>query len=533
MNARPIGALSLLLGTVLLVAAHGLAEPEKPPQGAPAGASSWERLKLPEAVAKSALHSVFFVDAKHGWVVGEKGLCLATKDGGDSWEAQKTGSGATLRCVWFQDAKTGWACGNGDPNAPKTGGHVVLSRPLKAGTLLTTTDGGKSWTGSWIPTNFDIPWIEASAAPLLQVGVSGGESHLDGDITRSPDGGKTWKSNRCFRSLFAVRRIDDKRWLAVGSAVSVGFLPTPTSELYTNKRCRALYSADGGETWKVSKGSDGKSPLRAVAADTKRGALAVGDDGTILRTEDQCEHWSAAASGTEEDLTAVAWVSGTANTVVAVGDEGMFLVSDDGGKKWKALAVPTTVALLSVTTAGDYLVVAGRDGTLLRVPVKQLSSLPARAPTPKKEKKKKVDPELRKLMEELEKEKALERRLEALRKEAKKLPPDSEEAKQAEKKIKEMEAALAGKPFVGVTFAPNTTQVEQVFPKGPAEVAGIQKGDVLVKWGAAKIDKVQDLAAALQAQKPGDKVDVEIERDGKVRKISVEVGKRPRPLAKE
>lgn len=159
--------------------------------------SVWEKPRLPEAAQGRNLHGVYFLDAKHGWVVGDKGLCLATHDGGATWEVKETASGATLRCVQFQDAQTGWICGDGDPDAPKTGGHVVLSRPLKASTLLYTKDGGKTWQTFWLPTNFDIPWIEASAAPLLQIGVSGGEGHLDGDITRSPDGGKTWKSGRC------------------------------------------------------------------------------------------------------------------------------------------------------------------------------------------------------------------------------------------------------------------------------------------------------------------------------------------------
>ena len=40
--------------------------------------SVWEQLKLPDAVQGRAVHSVFFLDAKQGWVVGDKGLCLVT-----------------------------------------------------------------------------------------------------------------------------------------------------------------------------------------------------------------------------------------------------------------------------------------------------------------------------------------------------------------------------------------------------------------------------------------------------------------------
>ena len=89
-------------------------------------------------------------------------------------------------------------------------------------------------------------------------------------------------------AILAVRVVKDKSWAAVGSPVSVGFFPTPTSELYTNKGCRALYSTDGGETWRVSKGSDGEGLLRA---------LAVPADGPILAPNSACyKTWRSSSS---------------------------------------------------------------------------------------------------------------------------------------------------------------------------------------------------------------------------------------------
>src|SRR4051794_278308 len=198
------------------------------PAAPAADAAAWTRLALPDAAKGKALYGVIFLDNKRGWVVGADGLCLATTDGGASWVVQETKSRALLRCVRFTDANTGWACGDGDPDAPATKGHIVWLKPVKASTLLHTTDGGKTWQTFWITTNFEIPCVEPSAAPLIQVGVSGGEDHADGDITRSPDGGKTWKIRRCYRALFDLARLDAKRWVGVGAPVCVGFLPTPT-----------------------------------------------------------------------------------------------------------------------------------------------------------------------------------------------------------------------------------------------------------------------------------------------------------------
>jgi photosystem II stability/assembly factor-like uncharacterized protein len=329
----------------------------------------WQAIKLPEAVMERTLHGIFFLDAKQGWIVGEKGLCLTTRDGGATWQVVETGSGATLRFVRFRDDKTGWICGDGDPQAPKTGGHVILNRPLKAGTLLATTDAGKTWQTHWLPTNFDITCVETAAAPVLQIGVSGGENHLDGDITRSPDGGKTWKSNRCYRALFAVRAVTDKRWVAVGSPVSVGFFPAPQSEQYTSKATRALYSDDGGETWKISKSSDGKGSLRGLADRKGKALLAVGDRGTILRSTDAGTSWEAVASTITENLTDVAWGGEGA---AAVGHKGTVVISNDDGKTWKMVPTGSAVVLHRVAVAGDKVFVVGEKGIVLQVELSKL-----------------------------------------------------------------------------------------------------------------------------------------------------------------
>ena len=46
----------------------------------------WQAVKLPEAATGRTLRGVFFLDAKQGWVVGDQGLCLATRDGGVTWQ---------------------------------------------------------------------------------------------------------------------------------------------------------------------------------------------------------------------------------------------------------------------------------------------------------------------------------------------------------------------------------------------------------------------------------------------------------------
>ena len=44
---------------------------------------------------------IFFLDAKHGWVIGEKGTILYTEDGGKNWDTQKSGTEARLNKMQF------------------------------------------------------------------------------------------------------------------------------------------------------------------------------------------------------------------------------------------------------------------------------------------------------------------------------------------------------------------------------------------------------------------------------------------------
>ena len=52
------------------------------------GGATWKQSPVP---VSSDLTSVYFVDAKQGWVVGHDGVVLHTADGGDSWQLQLDG----------------------------------------------------------------------------------------------------------------------------------------------------------------------------------------------------------------------------------------------------------------------------------------------------------------------------------------------------------------------------------------------------------------------------------------------------------
>jgi len=62
---------------------------------------------------------------------------------------------------------------------------------------------------------------------------------------------------------------------------------------------------------------------------------------------------------------------------------------------------------------------------------------------------------------------------------------------------------------------------------GPADRAGVEPGDVIVRLGDRAIQQPEDLAGATLEIEPGTKVPIEIVRDGKRRTVDVTLGLRP------
>jgi putative serine protease PepD len=69
--------------------------------------------------------------------------------------------------------------------------------------------------------------------------------------------------------------------------------------------------------------------------------------------------------------------------------------------------------------------------------------------------------------------------------------------------------------------------VGQVNPGAPASQAGIRTGDVITAFDGKAIRSPSELSLAVLTKAPGDKVEIELKRDGDSRKVTVELGNRP------
>ena len=95
------------------------------------------------------------------------------------------------------------------------------------------------------------------------------------------------------------------------------------------------------------------------------------------------------------------------------------------------------------------------------------------------------------------------------------------------------------RPWLGVSTAPSLNGrgavVREVTPGGPAEKAGIEAsssllsedGDVIVQVDGRGITEPDDVAEAIEAKRPGDRVKVKVLRDGAEREFDVGLGERP------
>jgi putative serine protease PepD len=92
------------------------------------------------------------------------------------------------------------------------------------------------------------------------------------------------------------------------------------------------------------------------------------------------------------------------------------------------------------------------------------------------------------------------------------------------------------RPYLGVsTSAPaagqgDGAQIAEVTPGSPAERAGLRAGDVIVRVAGRQVAEPDDVMAAIEGRAPGDRVDIEVRRDGGGTTVSVELGRRPAQL---
>jgi len=148
------------------------------------GGATWMRQTAP---TEKTLFGVYFTTPDRGWVVGIDGLVLRTEDAGRTWEVQHGHPEVSgVEDISFRDALK-----NPGMYAVRVEGDygVVVG---DVGMVLTSSDGGKTWTRRELPDEDRLVWIRdvslARGSGGFAVGAAGFVARVDGAEVVLPDG---------------------------------------------------------------------------------------------------------------------------------------------------------------------------------------------------------------------------------------------------------------------------------------------------------------------------------------------------------
>jgi len=84
-------------------------------------------------------------------------------------------------------------------------------------------------------------------------------------------------------------------------------------------------------------------------------------------------------------------------------------------------------------------------------------------------------------------------------------------------------------PYLGVVIEDTESgaRIVEVRSGGPADEAGVRQGDVVTGVAGSEIESADELRQAVAERKPGDSLELTVERDGETRTVTVELGTRP------
>jgi photosystem II stability/assembly factor-like uncharacterized protein len=266
--------------------------------------------------------SVDFKTDRVGFVAGERGEFLVTSNSGVTFISRPIPEQFTISAIDFWNTAFGYISGPG-------------------GKIYRTSNSGSAWGEFSINTTQRVDGFYLFAPSVLYL------AGTNGFITRSSDSGGTWDLGVTSNS---TTNLKDLMFFDFAIGIAIG------------ENGLILYSFGGGQWEPVNSGTNRN--LNGLAKLGEFQAIAVGDGGTIIKTEDKSQSWRSISSGTNEDLLSVDFFDSQFGFIS--GKNGLALVTKDGGESWTKIETGTNRNLNAIS-AGTPLIAyaAGDDGSIL------------------------------------------------------------------------------------------------------------------------------------------------------------------------
>jgi photosystem II stability/assembly factor-like uncharacterized protein len=266
------------------------------------GGATWASIQSGGA---AVTHKFDSVDARHGWAGQDAGEIVYTVNGGRQWIRATVGgfdAFGKIMTVAFANTSTGWAGGS---DAFFGGSNGIVSR---------STDGGKTWRAQLVISSFTFNGLKA-IDPFTAFAVGGFDLVGGGAVLRTLDGGLSWldvtPASGGFRDVFFLDATTG--WIG-------------GSSLYK--------TTDGGTSWTRQFGNDSTEFTSISFSDSQNG-WAVGFANLVLHTTDGGQNWVAQNVGAPP-LTAINGVTAICSTTAWIaGWNGFVARTTDSGQTWR------------------------------------------------------------------------------------------------------------------------------------------------------------------------------------------------------